>query len=515
MMKKRIIALLLAGLMTTATLASCVVQNTKDPHKTEPNQTPPTNQTTPDPGTVVIPPVITWQDVDKTVYTVNDAKLRTEASGTSTPLASIPKETALHCTKQSNLWFYVEYVEIKDGQETSHQGYISKTSVTEVNILGTDFVEIEGGSKIMYANAPTINVRLYPTDADFSTAVASYKLNSEVTVVASNGTWYKIKYVKDNAEKFYFVHGSCLSPEQVNDPNNTEQYEHLFTPVNGEEGVTKYVSVEGNGKVNFRVAPNTDKNTTIIMSLSDGCPVILLKTGTVDEMAWSYIAVLVTSDKPGVPDEYKFGYISSDYLSDTTGEMTLDDLLTHYPTFTKVEGGKVMYILQEAAITIRRTPHFPADGEASNSLSNPQSGTTPETIKSIKVVATGEVDGTTWFVVEYLKKDGEKETLIRGFVGGKALEYLTSDATGKPTITLEDLVIKYPQFTILETPETKTAAAAANCYGTPDTTGDVLGTITKDTQVTVVAKESGAFATWYVIKDDSGNFFFVGKQFFN
>ena len=153
MMKKRIVALLLAGLMSATALASCRVQNQNQHGGTEPNQNPPTNQTTPGENTNN-PPAITWQEVDKNVYSISDVKLRQEASGTSTALASIAKETALHCTKQSTSWYYVEYGELK--------GYVSKASVTEINILGTDFVEITGGSKVMYANAQTINVRLYP-----------------------------------------------------------------------------------------------------------------------------------------------------------------------------------------------------------------------------------------------------------------------------------------------------------------------------------------------------------------
>lgn len=504
MMKKRIVALLLAGLMSATALASCRVQNQNQHGGTEPNQNPPTNQTTPGENTNN-PPAITWQEVDKNVYSISDVKLRQEASGTSTALASIAKETALHCTKQSTSWYYVEYGELK--------GYVSKASVTEINILGTDFVEITGGSKVMYANAQTINVRLYPTDADFSTAVGSFKLNDEVTVVATNGAWHRVQYIKNGEQKTYYVSAACLNDEKVKDPDDTTAYENLFTAVNGETGVEKYVKVDQGGKVNFRKAPNTE--STIIMSLSDGVKVTVLKTGTVNGMEWSYIVVRVESDKDGVPSEYKFGYISSDYLSNTTGDMTLDDLLAHYPTFTKVEGGMMYYVLKEATITIRREPVFPADGEASNSLSNPQSGKTPDSIKAIKVVATGTVDGTRWFIVEFVKKEGDTETLIRGFVGGKALEYLTTDANGNPTVTIEDLIAKYPQFTKLETPTNVTASKNANTYGTPDASGEVLGQITAGTTVKLVAQEAGAYATWYVVEDAEGKLLFVGKEFFN
>ena len=511
MMKKRIVALLLAGLMSATALASCVARNNNNnPNGTEPNQNPPTGQTTPDPNTNVNPPVISWQDVDKSVFTVNDVTLREEASNNSTALASIPKETELHCTKQSTSWYYVEYE--KEGQLLN--GYVSKARVTEENILGTDFVEVTGGSYSRYVATEGLRKRLYPSDNDnISTVLGSHKLNDVVTVTHTNGTWSRIQGTDG---KTYYLANRHLSEDKVTNPNDDSQYQHLFTPVNGEVGVKKYVSVEQGGMVNFRTAPSTDENVTIILSLSDGCEVTLLKTGTVNGVEWSYVVVLVTSNKEGVPSEYKFGYINSSYLSDTSGEMSIDDWIALYPTLTKIDGGMTYYVLKEATITIRRTPVFPAENEPSNSLANPQSGKNPDTIKAIKVYASGEIDETTWFLVEYTKKEGDKDVVIRGFVGGKALEYLTTDANGNPTVTLDDLIIKYPQFTKLETPTTVTTNGVANCYGTPDATGEVLGQLAQGAQVKLVAQEQGAFgfANWYVIESE-GKLFFVGKSFFN
>ena len=511
MMKKRIVALLLAGLMSATALASCTAhQNGNNPNGTEPNQNPPTGQTTPDPNTNVNPPVISWQDVDKSVFTVNDVTLREEASNNSTALASIPKETELHCTKQSTSWYYVEYE--KEGQLLN--GYVSKARVTEENILGTDFVEVTGGSYSRYVATDGLRKRLYPSDNDnISTVLGSHKLNDVVTVTHTNGTWSRIQGTDG---KTYYLANRHLSEDKVTNPNDDSQYQHLFTPVNGEVGVKKYVSVEQGGMVNFRTAPSTDENVTIILSLSDGCEVTLLKTGTVNGVEWSYVVVLVTSDKEGVPSEYKFGYISSDYLSDLAIDMTLDQLIAYYG-FTEIENGMMYYVLKDATINIRRDPSFPDTeaGEEDNVITAIQSGQTAESIKALNVAATGEVDGTTWFIVEYTKKEGDKEVVTRGFVGGKALEQLTTDASGERVVTIQDLQNKYPSITILETPETKTAAGAANCYGTPDSTGTVLGTIDAGAEVTVVAKETGAFATWYVIQTEAGKLFFVGMEFFN
>ena len=495
MTKNRIVALLLAGLITTAAMTSCRVEgNFDDPNGTEPNQNGSEQTTTVKPDDPYTPSAPTWSDVDKTVYAISDIKLRSEANNTSTILCDIPVEAELHCTKQNASWYCVEY----NGQV----GYISKTSVNE-----SKFVPInEAGSKVMYANEKTINIRLYPSES--ASIVGNYSRNDAVTVLATNGSWYKVQY---DETKTYYVSAKCLSETEWVDPDDDTSYQELFTEVNGEEGIVRYVNVNG-GKVNFRKAPNT--SASIIMSLTDGCEVIVLKTGVVNEMNWSYVVVKVKSDKVGAPDEYKYGYISSDYLAITNGDSTLENILLLYPSFTQIEA-TTMYVIQEKTITIRSTPTFPGEGETSNILSNPQSGTTPETIKAIKVLATGEVDGTRWFFVEFNKKDGDNETLIRGFVGGKALDCLTSNANGKATVTIEDLIVKYPQFVKLETPTKITTTSVANCYGTPNASSDALSQLAAGTEVTLVAQEPGAYASWYVIQDDQGDLFFVGKQFFN
>ena len=498
MMKKRIVALLLAGLMSATALASCTAhQNGNNPNGTEPNQNPPT-QTTPDPGTIVNPPSITWQDVDKSVFTIKEVKLRKEANDTSTALVSIPKETELHCTKQSTSWYYVEY----DGQ----QGYIFKASVTEANILGTDFVEVDGGSKVMYVKTTTLNVRLYPSDNDnFSTKVGSFKLNDEVIVLATNGTWARVQYSEG---KTYYVSYAYLSETQVEDPDDVTKYEGLFTDVEG----TPTMYVDNVSQVKFRKAPNASSSE--LLALSKGDAVTVLKAGVVDGKEWKYAVVEIAPKKPGDGITYVHGYISSDCLSYTNGEMTLDNLLTIYPMFVKTEV-TTMYIVQEAAITIRSNPVFPEEGE-DNSLSNPQSGKTPETIKSLKVLANGEIDGTNWLLVEYTKKEGETEKVIRGFIGGKALGYLTSDPNGKETVTLEDLMLKYPgQFEKLETPVAVTTNGIANCYGTPAIANEPLKQLAANTSVTLVAKEKGSYPTWAVVQDAEGGLYFVNYSLLN
>ena len=82
------------------------------------------------------------------------------------------------------------YVETADGES----GYVSNRYITAVNILGTDFTAVEGGEKIMYAT-DVVNVRLYPSaDDKISDKKGAYQKDDEVTVVATNGKWYRVKF---------------------------------------------------------------------------------------------------------------------------------------------------------------------------------------------------------------------------------------------------------------------------------------------------------------------------------
>jgi SH3-like domain-containing protein len=498
MMKKRIVALLLAGLMSAAALTSCRVQNT-NPGGTEPQGSTPT-QTTPTPDNPYQPPVETWQDVNKSVFTFNEVKLRQQATNTGTALATIPKETELHCTKQSTSWYYVEY---KKGEETI-SGYVSKASVTEANILGTDMVEVDGGSKVMYVKTTTLNVRLYPSDNDnFSTKMGSYKLNEAVTVLATNGTWARVQYAEG---KIYYVAYAYLSDTEVEDPNDETKYEGLFNDVDG----TPTMYVDNVSQVKFRKAPNTSSDE--LLALAKGAAVTVLKTGEVDGKQWAYAVVEVAPTKPGDAPTYVKGYISFDCLSYTNGDMTVDQLIARYPTFEKTDV-TVMYVVVDSAITIRSNPVFPEEGE-DNSLSNPKS--TAESVKSLKILATGVVDETQWFIVEYVKKDGENEKVITGFIANGAMKYLTTDPNGKVTLTPDDVLVKYPnQFVKLETPVTVTTNALANCYGTPETAKEPLKQLAAGTTVTLVATPIDNFTNWALIQDAEGAYYFVNYSFLN
>lgn len=493
MMKKRIVALLLAGLMTTTALASCRAQNSGNPNGTEPNQTTasnPQNTTNPnDPNNV---PTDKWEDVGASVYTYKNVTLRKEANSTSTALASIPKETELLCIKQNKTWYFVEY----DGEE----GYILKSSATTINFLPTDFVPLEGGPKVMYANA-NINVRPYPIANDtIAKAVGSYSLNDEVTVVAQNGGWYQVKYIKSGEEFEYFVSKDCLEDEKVVDPMDDSAYRDMFEPV------TDKPVMYTTDKVNLRATPITGTTENIIITLAKGREVTVTAKATLDDgSVWVRVIVEILPENDGDGIEKKEGYVSFDYLSLFADETTLDSLLSIYEGFTKRDPATTMYIVVGSTIFVRSTPFFPGKNDPDNYAET--LGSTKESIQQLTVLADGTIDDVLWYIVEYTVKEGETEKTYRGFVGGKALQELTTDPEGKPVLTLEAFLSAYSgKYDVLETPATVTTKAT-NCYGTPDSSTTKVDTLVAGTEVLLVAQEKGDAATWAVIKYNNGYYF--------
>ena len=483
MMKKRMIALLLAGLMTTAALTSCRVQgNFDNPGGTEPNQS--NNQTTTTkPEDTYNPPSTTFDETDELVYAVSEIQLRKEATNSSTSLATIPVETELHCTKKSSSWYFVEY----NGQE----GYVSKTGVTKNKFEPIN----EAGSKVMYANAKTINVRLYP-NANASIE-GSYNRNDEVTVIAGNGDWYKIQYSED---KVYYVSADCLSDTKWVDPNDDSAYRDMFAPV------TDKPVMYTTDKVNLRATPVTGTTENIITTLAKGREVTVTAKATLDNgSVWARVIVEILPENEGDGIEKKEGYVSFDYLSIYADETTLDSLLSIYESFTKREPATTMYIVVDSTIFIRSTPNFPGKNDPDNYVET--LGSTEESIRQLTVLADGTVDDVLWYIVEYTVKEGETEKTYRGFVGGKALQQLTTDPEGKPVLTLETFLSAYSgKYDVLETPVTVTTKSA-NYYGTPDSSTTKVDTLAAGTEVLLVALEKGDAATWAVIKYNNGYYF--------
>ena len=489
-MKKRLFALLLAGLMT-ASMAACVTTGGNKNTGGENTFTPPTGTTTKN-NDPVIPQPSDWKEVDKTLYTFESVAMYSDAKLSSAKVVDLPKEAELHCTLQNTYWSYVSY---QDGTET-RQGYVSNDSLTAVDLLAKSFTAVDGGEKTMYVieKTQTVRIRLYPCTDDFSTVKGSLSWGEAVTVVSENGEWSRIKVTAEYGEtNYYFVASECLDDEKQIDWNDVTQWEDLFTDC--DEPLTKYVN--GN-TANLRKAPNAQADSEEILTLD--MEVTVKATAQIGDSNWSYVEVWMPEKKVGDGPYLAKGYINSRLLSDkpTSAPATLDELLELYPgAFEALDAPKTMYSIT-GTVNVRSTPLFPDTdaGETSNVVA------TLRTADEVKVVAAGAYDGTSFYIIEYTVE----EKLGFYFVSAKTL---TTDPTGAPTVTLDDLTEKYPNFEIC----TETAAvtkSTANCYLKPDNSAEKPDLpLDAGTAVTIVARSTTD--QWCVIRAENGTLYFVNS----
>ena len=165
-MKKRIFALLLAGLMTVS-MASCVATGDGDGDGTK-EQTKVTLPSQTIAG-------VTLTTVNQTVYTVVDnAKLLTDITDTKGDL-TVKKLTKMTRIKTSSTWSIVEYKNV--------QYYISSKSLTADDIYGETFDTCTATT--MYVKTD-VNLRTYASADDaISPVIRQLKKGEAVTVVAT------------------------------------------------------------------------------------------------------------------------------------------------------------------------------------------------------------------------------------------------------------------------------------------------------------------------------------------
>ncbi len=491
-MKKRLFALILAGLLT-ASMVSCVATGTNT-QGGENTLELPSQGTTTGGGGPSVPQPNTWKEVDKTLYTFEAATLYAEAKTSGAKVADLPIEMELHCTLQNTYWSYVEY---QDGDETV-KGYVSNESLTNVDLLAKKFTTVDGGEKTMYVSEKdqTVRIRLYPCTDEFSTVKGSLSWNDEVTVVSENGEWSRIKVTEEGETKYYFVSSECLDDEKQIDYDDPGQWEDLF--VNCATPLTKYVN--GN-TANLRKAPNAEATSLEILTLD--MEVTVIATAQIGASNWSYIKVWLPEKVEGNgPFEAK-GYINSRLLSDkrSSSPATLEDLLELYPgAFEAPEAPKTMYATGN--VNVRSTPLFPNtdEGEKTNIVA--------ALIKAeeVTVVASGAYEGTSFYIIEYTVE--EKPGFY--FVGASTL---TTDPTGAPTVTLDDLTEKYPQFEICTEAAATVKSTKANCYLKPYYNSNEIPQ-TPDLQlelgdaVTIVATDTSS-PNWCVVRAENGTLYFV------
>ncbi len=467
-MKKRLLALILAGLLTTS-LAACVAEDTDPDDDTESTVDLGSSSGDGDQD----PDSDEYEDVDLTLFTLSDAPLLSSTDSSAETLATIPAESEVHCTKRNTYYCYVTY----DGQE----GYIARKRVTSVDILAKSFTPVEGGEKIMYVST-AVNVRRYPSsELEASEVIELLAKGTAVTVVSTNEEWSRIKYPTEDGIKYYFVFSEYLSEEKQTNPEDSSQWAHLFVDCD------PYLTLYTSGSVNLRKAPSTDAEA--LKTVPTGSKVTVTAQATINDTGWSRVSVEIQPDKVGDAPYYLEGYMATKYLVAGAASSSLDEILANYPGITKLAAETTMYAAE--GVNVRSTPDFTADNKVG----------TLQKLDQVTAVASGN----GCYVIKYTVNDQE------GFYFVSA-NYLTIHEDGTMMLTLDIIRSTYTKFTVLETPRTTQIMELVNCYLTPENSANYVKQLYAGETVKVVAEETGSTNnSWLVIETSDGTLYFVAK----
>jgi hypothetical protein len=233
-----------------------------------------------------------------------------------------------------------------------------------------------------------------------------------VTVVAENGSWYKIvlktedeKEDEDEEVVYAYVTARYLANEKGGTPVVTPSYESSFIECNPTK--TMYTTTAG---LRLRSEPVISSETVITKLTTAGVKVIVLKMGNVnadgETTAWSYVKAYLPPEKEGDPSTTREGYIASVYLTekepDSTANLSLDELLVRYPSF--VRGEKFVYVVKGVSLNVRSTPALTTgsmDSDESNVIGSLFTATDAATATAVKALAKGIVDGNAWYIIQY------------------------------------------------------------------------------------------------------------------
>ena len=508
-MKKRILALLLAGVLA-ASLVSCV-DGDEDPAEGDG-----TTESTTESGDGYAPSEDefeeddVWVEKTATVYTHSTAYLRKEADGSSDSVTTVPSASTLTRTKVSSTWSFVTYTD-ETGNNT-YEGYISNNYITATNITGSDFQPVANGTQICYA-LDALNARKYPVAADYSTKMGSFEKDAEIRVVATNGAWLKVLYSTDEeaeTETYYYVSALYVSAEKGGAPLATDPYEASFVEITPAK--TMYISQAG---YRLRNEPIVSKDTVLYTFATAGVKVLVTKQGNVTDgdgevMSWSYVTAFIPAKTAGDPTTTIEGYIATESLTEEhpgiLNSTTVSEVLALYPTFVSITP-KTMYIVKNASsengttVNLRATPEI----KSTNIISSVTTKKDAVKPTEIKVVATNNAD---WYVIE---RTDTKGNVSYAFINADP-SYVTSDPAGDVKITPENLSA-LKNFQVLEQVRTITATGVANGYSLPKVGDKVQYPMKEGDTATLVAVETGANPTWYAI-DVNGVIYFVGMEFF-
>lgn len=482
-MKKRILALLLAGLLT-ASMASCISRegsrdNTAGVGGTEGEQKPPSTTG----GSILPPEPLTWEDADDYIYiTETSVSLRVNVS-TVEGSVKVQGATKLHRVKKSTSWSQVEY----EGKTY----FVANDFLTADDLTGESFTACTP-AQTMYATTG-VNIRKYASaTASISVTIGGLKQNDTVTVVAKGESWNKIMLTDDKGNvSFGFVKAEFLSKDPVQgtvDKNYAEYFEAC-------EPKTMYVA---EGQYNLRLEPHKDGQIRDTLTVNKEHPVLTLKVtgvGKGDYAEWYRVSYPDTV-KEGDPQTYTDCYIHSSCLKENLEDTTLEGFLKLYPSFTKCDE-LTLYVVKDTPMNARKTPVF----EGTDNI-----GAMLQPKEAVKIVASGMVGESLRYIIEY--QEG-----VYYFVTAK---YLTPDETGEPApLSLTELLAQYKTFTACTSTEVY-ATGKVNCYNTPAAVDVVPHTLALGEKATMVAKSSdGVWCIIQVVKDKQEKLFFAGVGLFS
>ena len=515
---KKLLALLLAGILLLS-LASCVSSGENNGDETDDEEsTVDTNdedETNDEEDTNDEEEEDEWEEVDDVVYTFKSLALREEPNGDT--IESLEPEMELHRTRVNSGWSYVS-VEI-DGETV--EGYVSNKYITEVDILGSDFENVVGGSKTMYCTIDGLNVRT--ANDSISEKMGSLNKDEAVKVVAENGTWYRIEFTEEGADEedepiYCYVNARYIASTKGGTPDVTPSYTSSF--IDCDPHKTMYTTTAG---LRLRSEPIISSDTVITTLSTAGVKVIVMKMGNVnadgETTGWSYVKAYIPPVREGDPMITKEGYIATEYLTEkapaATESLTLEELLVRYPGFTKSE--KFVYIVTGISLKVRSTPEITPgadDSEDSNVIGSLKTDKDAVNATNVKAVAYGVENGSAWYIVEYLSSVSGKK--INAFISANPL-LVTTDPSGAAKLTRENLTLAYPEFEAVAA-QTITAVAPANGYDKPyedpSTVEDenISFQLGIGEQATLIAVQTGAKDAddniWYAI-EVSGKIYFV------
>ncbi len=465
-MKKRILALLLAGAMTVS-LSACISHTSGEEDTTvsgtEINPFDPTN----------------YEIVDDMVYATASGLFLYADPSNATSAIEIALGAAMHRTRTSAMWSLVEY--------NGGTYFIQNDRITNEDLLGVGFTACTP-AKTMYATTK-VNIRLYASaNTSISPTKGALEKNEEVKVVAQGERWSKIELTReDGSVVHYFVNSQYLSSSPIVEIDYTK----FFTPTTE---TTLYINAEESA--NLRSEPSTETGS-ILATKKKNETVILVATGTGDYADWRYVKVEV--QKPGDPIKYEYCYAHKSVLSDTpiggVTSTTLEDLLRQYPTFSAVTEGTMFVANTAASLSARTSPIALKD--------NSNVGAYLTTKSAVTVVAAGTANEVNWKVIRYAEG-------VFYFVSAK---FLTTSSNGDIVLDLNTALDYYPQFKAC-TEETLAAKGTVNCYTAPETSATAAKQLVANTTVTLVAKDSTAGSDWCLIKTSDGAYYFVGYSLF-